>query len=124
MKSVTEHIRESLLLKAGLTDPPPVRYTLEELYDTQWSEEFEQLMRNRLVMGALRYGTFKEQRKQNKRYNTMGSCIKRLNLYLKTGNQEHLVDTANLCMVEYVNGYCHKSPWFKAVDDGGHVNEY
>jgi len=48
---------------AGLSEEPPrpQRPPLDALRQSQWNTEFETLMRNRLVMGAFRYGTFSEQ---------------------------------------------------------------
>lgn len=49
-----ENMRLRLLTKAGLVDPPTPKYRLADLERTEWSDSFEQLMRNRLLMGALR----------------------------------------------------------------------
>lgn len=92
--------------------------TLKELRQTEWSPEFERLMRNRLVMGALRYGRLGASGKPQ--YARMGSVRKRLSTYLKTGNLELLVDAANLILCEYVE--CeHPLRHFESIDDGEHV---
>jgi hypothetical protein len=75
-------------------------------------------MRNRLVMGAFRYGLLKEGSGGN--YDSISSAIQRLKLYQQTGNQEYLVDAANLCLVEFKCG-SHENAHFKAIDDGVHV---
>lgn len=90
----------------------------EELYKTEWSAKFERLMRNRLVMGAYRYGRLGDEYKPQ--YDRIDSAIARLMKYAETGNQELLVDAANLCMCEYVEPAV-KNVHFAAVDDGEHV---
>jgi hypothetical protein len=75
----------------------PVKY--EDLAKTEWSPEFEELMRNRLVMGALRYGRLKAPCKKN--WDRIPSIKRRLDEYVKTGNLEMLVDCANLCLLTY-----------------------
>jgi len=91
---------------------------LETLYNTEWSEEFEQLMRNRLLMGAFRYGKFNEPGKPQ--YDRIGSTISRLQKYKQTGNKEYLVDSANLCLMEFVE--CnHPKEHFSSIDDGEHT---
>ena len=93
------------------------RPSLEGLRQTQWSDEFEGLMRNRLVMGAFRYGTFLEQK--YRRHDNPASILQHCEQYQKTGNAEHLVDIANLALVEFVlpsHPYFH----FDSIDDGNH----
>jgi hypothetical protein len=87
---------------------------VENLRKTQWSDIFEKLMRNRLVMGAIRYGLFGANGKPH--YDSINSIRKRLDLYEKTGNDEILVDIANLAMVEFIEGK-HPLKHFKSVDD-------
>jgi hypothetical protein len=72
---------------------------LDRLKQSEWNSEFEQLMRNRLLMGSFRYGRLKAQGKPQ--YDRMSSIIKRAQLYRQTGNQEYLADIANLCLLEY-----------------------
>ena len=71
-------------------------------------------MRNRLIIGALRYGVLHSPRAK---YDHIGDCIRRLKLYQKDRNKEHLVDVANLCLCEFEAGDGH----FTSVDDGVHV---
>ena len=74
---------------------------------------------NRLVFGGYRYGTFGNKKKK---FKWIESAIKRGQEYLETGNDELLVDIANLAMVEFVKGN-HPSKHFKATDDGEHAEE-
>ncbi len=110
-------LRNRLHAKAGII-PETSGYTLEQLRKTQWSDTFEDLMRNRLIFGGMRYGIFGKKNKP--KYNNVESITKRLKKYELTGNTEHLVDIANLCMVEFVEGV-HPLKHFSASDDTEHV---
>ena len=90
--------------RAGLIEQPKPkpRYTLAQLEASEWSAQFERFMRNRLIMGALRYGTLGSP--QKKKYNRILGIQKRLDQYALSGNLENLVDIANLALVEYVEG--------------------
>lgn len=114
MPTVTELIRQRL--EKNL---PRRRPSLNELRANQWSRDFERLMRNRLIMGAMRYETFEEKRFSNT-YDMLRSMEQRLQLYRETGNMEHLVDVANLCMIEF-ECPSHPRPRWDSTDDGVHV---
>lgn len=113
MKTVTELLREHALSNVGVFDRKPVP-PLEELMVTEWSPQFERLCRDRLLMGAFRYGTFAQNR--GRKAGRVESAIRRLQTFLKTGNAECLVDASNLCQVEFVCG----NAVVKSVDDGEH----
>lgn len=137
MNRTHDILRQRLLLRAGLAEPPPPKFTREQaekLYESERLHEFEKLCRNRLVMGALRYGPLADAphhdehgydehvahgfpqslaaRPGSKR---IASAIKRLIKYQETGNQEHLVDAANLCGIEFEYGN-HPRAHFDAID--------
>lgn len=117
---VHDQLRDRLLARAGCPNLPPAKPlpNLDELRRTQWSDEFERLwrerwgapldgqfldlMHNRLVMGALRYGLLGRPGKPA--YDNVGSIRRRLAKYHEDGNLEHMVDTANIALVEYVEG--------------------
>lgn len=123
MKRINDHIRDRLL--ASVHDGPAgtKKEPIDELRETEWSDEFETLMRNRLLIGRYRYGSFSEQLKAGgSDYDNVGSCIERLRLFQQTGNLEHLVDVANLCMKEFVCGK-HPNRHFESSDDGVHVRK-
>lgn len=118
MPHIHDVIRERLLHKAGLVELPPPRFTLESFErqaQDQWSPRFEVLMKNRLRMGLLRYGPFGAKGKPY--FNMMNSVKKRLDQWEEDGNDEHLVDIANLCMCEFIEGK-HPKKHFKAQDEG------
>jgi hypothetical protein len=105
--------------KCGLEEQESVNApTFEELQLTEWSVDFEKLMRNRLVMGAIRYGRIGAKNKPQ--YDRVKSMIKRLTKFQETGNKEFLVDVANLCLLEFVE--CnHPKQHFHSIDDGEHA---
>ena len=112
-------LRERLLQRAGLVEPPSrvdAAARLAELYRTQWSPRFEDLMRNRLVMGGMRYGLLHAPGK--KHYDRVASIRKRAQLYAETGNLEHLVDCANECLLEFEESR-HPNTHFGAADGDG-----
>jgi len=92
---------------------------IESLRESEWSPKFERLMRNRLIMGAFRYGLLNATGKP--KYDRMDSIAKRAKLYKDTGNIEILVDIANMALLEFEEGD-HDSRHFKAADDGLHTD--
>jgi hypothetical protein len=117
---MTEHdeIRRRLLagvITDAIGDKPE---RLDALQASEWSPEFEGLMRNRLVMGRYRYGRM--DRADDRNYDRVGSILRRLGHYQRTGNLEHLVDAANLCLMEFVHT-AHPGAHFSAADDGEHT---
>ena len=105
-------IRSRILQKAGLLDVPK-KNNINELFKTEWSSKFESLMRNRLVIGAIRYGRLKSKGKP--KYDRLESIIKRINKYKETGNDELLVDIANLCLLEFEEG-THQLKHFRTIE--------
>ncbi|MEM6471706.1 MAG: hypothetical protein AAF802_19250, partial [Planctomycetota bacterium] len=67
------------------------------------------------------YETFDEKRLSNS-YDMVGSMQQRLEAYQKDGNLEHMVDVANLCMIEFERP-SHRKPTWAAIDDGIHVGK-
>jgi len=75
---------------------------LKKLRETEWSADFERLMRNRLVMGAIRYGAIGAEGKP--RYDRIGRAIKELDAFRKDHNTERLVDVANMMLLIFCEG--------------------
>lgn len=118
MYSSLRDFRRSVVAGSVDTDYRPIVYpslSLEGLRLTEWSPVFEKLMRNRLVMGALRYGRLHDNGKP--RYDRVASIRKRLGVFERTRNKELLVDIANLCLLEFEEG---EGLW-EPQDDGEHV---
>jgi hypothetical protein len=92
---------------------------LEDLAVSEWSDLFERRMRSRLIQGSLRYGRMRDPTKAC--FDNVGGAMAHLEAYLRDGNQEHLVDAANLCMLESERPVCHPSPHFRSEHDVNHV---
>jgi len=120
MKRILDHIRDSIYKQKGLLLPASTK-PLSVLRKIQCNPVFEQLCRNRLIMGAYRYGELFTE--------NSCSCASvddiriRLDLYDKTGNLEHLIDAANYVMLEFTYSK-HKNAHFRAIDDGIHSKGY
>lgn len=94
------------------------------LTSTEWSPRFETAMRNRLIMGAIRYGRMHAPDK--KKRDRVFSAMHRINLYAESGNQEHLVDAANELLLEFEEPMYHEDDsilHFLPADDGFHTPE-
>ena len=59
-------------------------------------------MRNRLLMGAFRYGLLQKKRERVGQWDMVGGMRRLLDKYEATGNLEALVDMANYCLLEFV----------------------
>ena len=114
----TEYMRARLTAGIHADHPGTKRESLESLRQSEWSPEFERLMRNRLIMGRYRYGLM--QRTDALQYDRVGSAMDRLRKYTENGNTEHLVDVANLMLLEFEHGQ-HPRKHFMAQDDSRHV---
>lgn len=117
-KTVFEHIRDHLLKGVPLIDYDKDVVTLDELKRTEWNREFEKHMRDRLIIGGLRYGRMGSGEK--KQYDFTGATERCMQRYRETGNLEFLVDAANNCMLEFVESK-HPKRHFRATDDEDHL---
>ena len=91
---------------------------LDQLRRSEWSNDFERLCRNRLLQGAFRYGRVGGKNKP--KFNRMQKAFDLLERYQSEGNDELLVDVANLCQLEFVEGR-HPKKHFVSEDDIDHV---
>lgn len=109
--------------KCGLPEGTPSAKFLpsyESLLVTEWSPEFDLHMRRRMVLGAFRYGLLNA--KGKKKFNRIDSIRVRLGKYEATGNLEHLVDVANLCLLEFEEGD-HPNRHFHSQAEAEHHTE-
>lgn len=106
-----EWLRDRLL--SGIAGLKPDR-TYEEIRQASWSYQFERFMRQRLIMGSIRYGGGLND-PDKPAYDCLGAIAKRLQEYERTGNDELLVDIANLAMVEFEEGF-HPKKHFHAKE--------
>jgi len=118
MKRINDLIRERLFLACGIINSRAGDASFEELRCSEWSPQFEDHMRCRLVIGSMRYGRLNDPEKPN--YDYVGSIIDRAKMFRKTGNCELLVDIANLALLEFEDGN-HPLKHFESSDDGKHV---
>lgn len=116
MKHTHNILRERLLMKAGLAELPQPKHKLADLEKSEWSPEFERLMRNRLLMGALRYGLLEHKRKVGRKWDLIGAVEAKVKKYQETGNTEYLVDLANYALLEFECGH-HPTKHFHALDN-------
>lgn len=86
------------------------------------SPKFFQLMINRTIMSASKYGPM------NKVFphvrdamDFLGPCIE---AYQKTGNKEHLVDAANFLMIEFMYPSHPNAHWEATDAEGSLFNDY
>ena len=91
------------------------------LVETEWNPEFERLMRNRLLMGAYRYGPLGNARK--KKWDRVEYMRRKLDEYETVGNLETLVDIANLALVEFVEGDHPNKHFSSKGDHNEHAKE-
>jgi len=99
------------------------KININELRESEWSPEFEKLMRNRLIMGSIRYGRMGHGStpKGKPKYDRCESIRKRLKFFEETGNAEWLVDIANMALLMFEEKQ-HKNFHFDSNDDGYHDN--
>lgn len=114
MKTATSYCLDLWRDLAGL--PPADDSEFELMKVTEWSPRFEQLMRNRLLMGRLRYGPMAYKKANAHKYDCPEYAVKKIRDYQQTGNQEFLVDAANMLLLEFELG----SGVWKPIDDGEH----
>lgn len=121
MKPVFDHLRDRLHAQAGILPHAP-RFSpadLKKLEQTEWDLEFERLMRNRMLMGALRYATMSKKgvmAGSGKHWDLLKPITAKLHAYGETGNSEYLVDIANYCMLAF-RFDPHPKKHFAALDD-------
>lgn len=116
--TVFEYLREHLLGNLGLPAQPIRRLPdLDTLRETEWSPEFEQLCRNRLILGAFRYGRFEDPEKWKS--DLIAGAKKKIAAYEDSGNLEHLVDLANYARLEFIRPSRPRAH-FRAEDDHKH----
>jgi len=117
-------MRELWRRRAGIVETAARRdmsnMSVVEILNLNWSKEYERLCKNRMIMGAFRYGFTADQPKG--KYDTVQEAIHRIQAYQRTGNTEYLVDAGNMCMIEFMNGV-HPTKHFAGVDDGEHAQE-
>ena len=116
-KTVHDYLRARLLQQAGIFAPVEPAPSLDDIARLQSCPQFETYRKNRMLMGYFRYGSLQSQIGKAK-YDNVGSIEKRLSIYKSDHNREHLVDIANLAMIEFAT---HPDYPFNPSDDGVHA---
>lgn len=80
---------------------------------TEFSEQFIELMKNRMLTSYAKYGAIKDAYPE--KVDAIQSCYMRIEKYMDTGNKEFLVDAANFLMIEFKLPR-HPKAHFKATD--------
>ena len=116
--TVTEYIRQHLLDTVGYREilwlPSP-----DKVRQIEWSTEFETAMRNRLLLGSIRYGKLGDADKPE--YSRVEAMHRKLVEYTQTGNLECLVDNSNLSLCEFVESTHPKKHFHSVGVDQTHV---
>jgi hypothetical protein len=86
---------------------------MEEILKTEFSEQFVQMMQNRMVVSYYKYGPLVEAYPH--KVDAIESLKARLKKYEETGNLEWLVDVSNFAMIEFMIPK-HKQAHFRATD--------
>lgn len=87
--------------------------SLDHILQQEFSEEFVRTMKNRMLVGYFRYGPVADDDS-----NYVVRALKRVREYLRTGNQEMLVDAANFLMMEFMHPQ-HPDAHFNPVNRKG-----
>ena len=114
--TITDSIRNNLHRRLGIVEPTnPCPVEIISIWErTEWSEEFITLMRNRLLMGRMRYGKMKKAGGRGEK-SSIDFLKERLHRYELSGNIELLSDIANFALIEFISGD-HKMRHFKCED--------
>ena len=74
----------------------------EQILKTEYSERFDQIRKNMMVMSYFKYGPMKDNYDKFKYMDALGNIEKRIAKYKETGNTEFLADVANFAMIEFM----------------------
>ena len=75
---------------------------IEEILNTEYSERFDKIRKDMMVMSYYKYGPMKDNYDKFKCMDAIGNIEKRLEKYRQTGNTEFLADVANFAMIEFM----------------------
>lgn len=77
--------------------------SIEEILKTEYSNKFDEIRKNMMVVSYYKYGPLKDNYGTYKCMNAIENLKIRLQKYLDTGNTEFLADVANFAMLEFMN---------------------
>lgn len=87
---------------------------LDKILETEFSEDFVQKMKNRMITSYYKYGKLADNY-GGCNVDAIKSLKKRLDKYKEDGNTEWLVDVANFAMIEFMYPQ-HEQAHFKGTD--------
>lgn len=73
----------------------------ERILSKEYSNKFDELRKNRMVVSYHKYGPVKENY-GSRLISALNNMEKRIEMYKNTGNTEYLSDIANFAMIEYM----------------------
>jgi hypothetical protein len=76
---------------------------LQRILQTEYSERFDAIRKNMMVMSYYKYGSLIDNYQKFKCMDALGNIEKRLAKYRETGNTEFLADLANFAMIEFMH---------------------
>lgn len=88
---------------------------MKEVLNTEYSEQFDELRKNRMEVSYYKYGPVKENYGAGL-ISAISNLEKRLELYKQTGNTEYLCDVANFAMIEFMHPQ-HKKAHFNNMSE-------
>lgn len=91
---------------------------MDEILKQEYSEEFDNLRKNRVKMSFYKYGSARDNFGGG-RVDALKTAEMCLEAFKKDGNTEHLVDAANYMMFRYM--YPYDGEYFKTTDSNGSV---
>lgn len=68
--------------------------SIEDILKTEYSERFDEIRKNMMVMSYYKYGSMKDNYDKFKCMDALGNIEKRIQKYKETGNTEFLADVA------------------------------
>lgn len=74
----------------------------EQILKTEYSNRFDEIRKNMMIMSFYKYGPLKENYSKFKCMDAVANIEKRLERYKETGNTEFLADVANFAMIEFM----------------------
>lgn len=89
----------------------------EEILSTEYSQLFDNIRKNMMVMSFYKYGPMEENYQSEKTIDAIESLKRRLEKYEETGNTEFLADIANFAMIEFMYPQ-HSKAFYKPTDSG------
>lgn len=76
--------------------------SIEHILRTEYSERFDKIRKDMMVVSYYKYGPMKDNYDKFKCMDALGNIEKRIKKYKETGNTEFLADVANFAMIEFM----------------------